>query len=138
MHIGHILDNLLSKTHITPTAVVGLPPTAAFLLRNLYMAYIIRTTTPTLKYMFPDLDVTKITLAYLTIDSSAGRIEKDLTTATVDTTNKFISWTLTQAETKAFGNSITAMVNWKLQDGTRGASAKTIIMVDENLKDDVI
>lgn len=100
------------------------------------MASIIRGTTPTLQYTFNDVTVANITSAYLTIkvDGTAEHdIEKDLTSATV--AQKSISWTLTQAETLSFGTSISVMINWKLQDGTRGASEKTTILVDANYKE---
>ena len=103
------------------------------------MASIIRGTTPTLQYTFNDVTVANITSAYLTIkvDNTAEHdIEKDLSSATV--AQKSISWTLTQAETLSFGTNISVMINWKLQDGTRGASEKTKIMIDDNYKEDVI
>lgn len=103
------------------------------------MASIIRGTTPTLQYTFNDVTVANITSAYLTIkvdNTSEHDIEKDLSSATV--AQKSISWTLTQAETLSFGESISVMVNWKLTDGTRGASEKTKIMIDDNYKEDVI
>ena len=96
------------------------------------MASIIRGTTPTLKYTFNDIQVSDITAAYLTIKAKET-IEKDLSVATVG--QKDLSWKLTQAETIDFGDSISVMINWKLQDGTRGASEKTTIRVDENYKE---
>lgn len=96
------------------------------------MASIIRGTTPTLKYTFNDIQVSDITAAYLTIKAKET-IEKDLSAATVG--QKDLSWKLTQAETIDFGDSISVMINWKLQDGTRGASEKTTIRVDENYKE---
>lgn len=95
------------------------------------MARIIRGTTPTLKYIFKSVQVSDISTAYLTIKAKTN-IEKTLEEATVGT--NYISWTLTQAETLSFGDSITAMVNWKLNDGTRGASAKKTIIIEDNLK----
>lgn len=100
------------------------------------MTAIIRGTTPTLKYTFNDVQVTNITTAYLTIkiDSEpTHNIEKDLSTATVEA--KAISWKLTQTETLSFGNNINVMLNWKMSDGTRGASEKTNILVSDNYKE---
>ena len=95
------------------------------------MARIIRGTTPTLKYIFKSVQVSDISIAYLTIKAKTD-IEKTLEEATVGT--NYISWTLTQAETLSFGDSIKAMVNWKLNDGTRGASEKKTIIIEDNLK----
>ena len=100
------------------------------------MASIIKGTTPTLKYTFNTVDVSSITTAYLTIkvdNDSTHDIEKDLTSATVEA--KSISWTLTQSETLSFKDSISVMINWKTDDGTRGASKKTIALVDKNFKE---
>lgn len=96
------------------------------------MSYIIRGTTPTLQYKFKTIKVSDITSAYLTVKATTN-IEKDLSVATVG--EDTISWTLTQAETLSFGDAVSCMINWKLQDGTRGASAKTEIMVKENYKE---
>lgn len=99
------------------------------------MASIIRGTTPTFKYTFNTVDVTKITTAFLTIKSKTD-LEKDLSDAVVGT--NYLAWTLTQSETLALGDQISVMVNWKLQDGTRGASAKKQFLIDVNYKDVVI
>lgn len=93
------------------------------------MESIIRGTTPTLQYTFDDVTVADITSAYLTIkvdNTAEHNIEKDLSSATV--AENSIPWTLTQAETLSFGASISVMINWKVLDGTRGASNKTKIM----------
>ena len=100
------------------------------------MTAIIRGTTPTLKYTFNDVQVTNITTAYQTIkidNEPTHNIEKDLSTATVEA--KAISWKLTQTETLSFGNNINVMLNWKMSDGTRGASEKTNILVSDNYKE---
>lgn len=99
------------------------------------MTKIIRGTTPTIKYKFDDIDVADITSAYLTIKATTT-IEKNLTQAIVDSDT--ISWRLTQAETLSFGESISVMLNWLLSDGTRGASEKTTILIDENYKGEEI
>lgn len=98
------------------------------------MASIIRGTTPTLKYKFNDVDVSNITDAFLTIHTgSAEDIEKTLTDAEVG--KDYLSWTITQTECLSFGDSISTMINWKLTDGTRGASDKTTIMIKNNYKE---
>ena len=99
------------------------------------MSRIIRGTTPTLKYVFKSVQVSDIVSAYLTIKANTS-IEKTLSDAVVGT--NYISWTLTQAETLAFGNDVSVMLNWKLQDGTRGASEQKTIIISDNLKDSVI
>ena len=99
------------------------------------MASIIRGTTPTLKYTFNTVDVEDITTAYLSI-KGATTLEKTLSEAIVG--ENYLAWTLTQAETLAFGNRISVMVNWLLDDGTRGASKKKQIIIESNYKDVVI
>ena len=102
------------------------------------MASIIRLTTPTIKYGFKVVTVSDIIAAYLTIRQNGQTIiEKDLSEATVG--EKSLSWRFTQEETKLLANGkITAMLNWKTQDGTRGASAKSTLVIDGNYKDEVI
>ncbi len=99
------------------------------------MASIIRGTTPTFKYTFKTVDVSKITTAFLSIKSKTD-LEKDLSDAVVGA--DYLAWTLTQEETLSLGDQISVMVNWKLQDGTRGASAKKQFIMDKNYKDVVI
>lgn len=96
------------------------------------MAAIIRGTTPTLKYKFDNIKVADIEAAYLTI-KAGETIEKDLTSAEVG--SDYIAWKLTQAETLSFSDSIWTMLNWKLADGTRGASAKKSFEVVSNFKE---
>lgn len=102
------------------------------------MANIIRATTPTIKYTFKTVDVENITTAYMTIMmGDTVLIEKDLVEATVG--EDMIAWTLTQQETLSMTSSkITIMLNWKLADGTRGASARTTLFVEDNDKEEVI
>ena len=96
------------------------------------MASIIRGTTPTLKYTFNSIQVSDIVTAYLSIKSNED-IEKSLADATIG--EDYISWTLSQEETLSLGESVKVMINWKLSDGTRGASKKTSIRVDDNYKE---
>ena len=102
------------------------------------MANIIRATTPTIKYTFKTVDVENITSAYMTIMmGDSVLIEKDLVEAAVD--EDTIAWTLTQQETLSMtASKITIMLNWKLVDGTRGASARTTLFVEANAKEEVI
>lgn len=102
------------------------------------MANIIRATTPTIKYTFKRVDVSDITKAYMTIMmGSEVVLEKDLTQATVDEDS--LAWTLTQQETLSMsGCKVSVMLNWKLEDGTRGASARTTLFMERNDKEEVI
>ena len=85
---------------------------------------IIRGTTPTLKYTFSVITTADLTDAYLTVKKGgAVVVTKDLTAATVE--QKALSWTLTQEETLSVSGSAEIMLNWKAQDGTRGASMPT-------------
>lgn len=102
------------------------------------MDNIIRGTTPTIKYTFKTVDPSTITAAYLTITNGATKLEKELDTATVDAQNKTISWKLSQTETLSLGDKVTSMLNWKLPDGTRGASHKANLFIECNLKEVVI
>ena len=96
---------------------------------------IIRGTTPTFIYTYHEADVDDMTSAYLTIKGGSTTIEKDLTEATVSSANNTLAWTLTQQESLSLGNVVRAMVNYKLADGTRGASEKTTFIVSENYKE---
>lgn len=102
------------------------------------MNAIIRGTTPTIKYTFNDIEVSDITAAYLTVKMSKQTLlEKDITAATID--EGFIAWTFTQAETISMtADHIHMQLNWKLSDGTRGASKDCKVYVVENMKEVVI
>lgn len=102
------------------------------------MANIIRATTPTIKYTFKHVNVEDIVAAYMTIMMGQEVVvEKDLVQATVE--EDALSWTLTQQETLSMtGCRVSVMLNWKLSDGTRGASARTTLFMESNDKDEVI
>ena len=98
------------------------------------MAQIIRGTTPTIVYGFNDVTVADITAAYLTFERKGVVLLKlELTDATVGQTT--IAWTLTQQQTLDItAGTTTVMCNWKLNDGTRGASPETdIIFIDNHI-----
>ena len=83
------------------------------------MAEIIKGTTPTLTYAFASVDVADIEVAIMTIKrGDAIKVEKDLTSATVDTEAKTISWTLSQSETLSVAGTAEVMLNWLTEDGT--------------------
>lgn len=102
------------------------------------MAAIVRATTPTIKYKFSVVDVQDISEAYLTVRQNGSLLfEKDLSDAYVGT--DYLSWTFTQAETLQMAQGkISCMLNWLTEDGTRGASDKSVIIIDSNYKDEVI
>ena len=96
------------------------------------MTRIIIGTTPTITYTFKVVPVSSITSAILTVkERGVNIIEKDLSDATVGEDS--LSWTLTQEETLSIGaKSASMMLNWKLADGTRGASDVVLITGGDN------
>ena len=96
------------------------------------MTRIIIGTTPTITYKFKVVDVSEITVAILTIkERGTTLIEKTLADATVG--EDTLSWTLTQEETLSIGaKSASMMLNWKLADGTRGASDVVLVTGGDN------
>ena len=102
------------------------------------MANVIRSTTPTFKYTFKTVQVNTITAAYLTIAKNGIPVlERDLDTAVIG--DKYIAWTLTQQETLGLASGTAeVMVNWKTAGGTRGASLKSTVIIEQNLKSEVI
>lgn len=98
---------------------------------------IIRGTTPTIIYTFQTVDPAEITTAYLTVKKGGAIVlEKDLSGASVG--EKTLAWTFTQADTLSVTGAAEIMLNWKLQDGTRGASLPTQATFAPNHKDEVI
>jgi hypothetical protein len=86
---------------------------------------IIRWTTATFIFEFQTIQVSDITDAYFVVKQWDNTvIEKDLTSATVDTTENKLSWTLTQAEAGLLttGKRYSAMCDWLTSSGTRGRS----------------
>lgn len=102
------------------------------------MANIIKGTTPTIQYTFKTVDVSIITVAILTIKQGGTVvIEKTLEAAVVGESK--ISWRLTQEETLALlVGTVTMMLNWVTSDGTRGASAKDMVVIEGNHIEEVI
>lgn len=96
------------------------------------MTRIIIGTTPTITYKFKVVPVSSIVKAVLTIkERGVNIIEKTLSDATVG--EDTLSWTLTQEETLSIGaKSASMMLNWKLADGTRGASDVVLITGGDN------
>ena len=86
---------------------------------------VIRYTTPTFIFEFQTIQVSDITDAYFVVKQWDNTvIEKDLTSATVDTDANTLSWTLTQAEAGLLttGKRYSAMCDWLTSSGTRGRS----------------
>ena len=96
------------------------------------MTKIIIGTTPTITYKFKIVDVSEITVAILTIkERGVNIIELNLSDATVGEGS--LSWTLTQEETLLIGaRTATMMLNWKTEDGTRGASEQVFVTGGDN------
>ena len=96
------------------------------------MTKIIIGTTPTITYKFKVVDVSEITVAILTIkERGVNIIELNLSDATIGEDS--LSWTLTQEETLQIGvKTCTMMLNWKTEDGTRGASEEVYIQGSPN------
>lgn len=101
------------------------------------MDEIIKGTTPTIVYSFSKISVSDIVEAILTVKKNGTVvIEKDLESASVGEDS--LSWTLTQAESLSVSNSAEIMINWKLGDGTRGASKPKNVNFTPNHKEEVI
>jgi len=102
------------------------------------MAEIVRGTTPTIQYTFSRINPANITTAYLTVTQDGVTIvERGIDTMSLG--NEDIAWTFTQEETLSMkATEIRVMLNWLLQDGTRGASKKAKILVQDNDKAEVI
>lgn len=104
------------------------------------MSIIIRGTTPLIAYTFKEVPVISIDAAYLTIEQRNRTVlERDISSAIVDTENKMIYWRLSQEETLSLGTgSVKMMLNWKTNSGVRGASNKETVSIENNLKAEVI
>lgn len=100
---------------------------------------IIRGTTPTIKYTFSVIAGTDLTVAVMTVSQNGTvLIEKDLSAGVADETS--VSWVLSQEDTLKLDTDFAARItlNWKLADGTRGASKIAIASVEENDVSEVI
>lgn len=100
---------------------------------------ITRGTTPSIRFTFSLVNVSLISVAYLTIEQGSLVIEKDLSSATIDQTNKFIEWPLTQEETLSIADDMLKIqCRYKLQDGKAYASRIYNVNPSDILKDGVI
>ena len=98
------------------------------------MVRIIIGTTPTIHYAFQIVDPADFTAAFLTIKDAEGTevLRKGLDDAV--TGEGSIEWKLSQAETLGLtpGGKYSMMLNWVLEDGTRGASYADLLLCDDN------
>ena len=102
---------------------------------------IIRWTTPTIDFTFKTIQVSDIDEAYLVVKQWDNTvIEKDITSATVDTDANTLSWTLTQAEAGLLttGKRSSVMCDWVTSGGTRGRSKVLDSSVENSGKNEVI
>lgn len=102
---------------------------------------IVKGTTPTIQYIFNDINVSEIVAAYFTIrQSDVAVIEKGLTDADVDTETSSVSWTLDQEDTLQLypGGTVIAFLDWVLENGTRGSGRIAKFMIAPTGKDEVI
>ena len=103
---------------------------------------IVRGTTPSFIYTCNSIQVSDIATIYLTItQNGTTKIEKDKTSATIDTTHNTVTWKLTQAETLTLDTTKVASVycKWKLtSDGTVGEAVQIDVRINPTGKDEVI
>ena len=102
---------------------------------------IVRGTTPTIIFTFQTIDVDDIDTAFLVIKQwDSPKITKDITSATVDTDEGTLSWTLTQTESLALETTkkCSIMCDWLTSSGTRGRSVEKTESVENPGKNEVI
>lgn len=101
---------------------------------------ITRGTTPSIRFSFNQINVSLISVIYLTIEQGSLVIEKDISTATVDPTHKFVEWAFTQEETLQFDEKmpVKVQIRYRLQDGKAYASKIFTVSPYDILKDGVI
>lgn len=102
---------------------------------------IVRWTTPTFKFTFKTVDVSDIVEADLVIKQWDNVvIEKDFSSAIVDTDEGALLWTLTQTEAGLLstGKRYSAMCDWLTASGTRGRSKVQEGSIENAGKNEVI
>ena len=94
---------------------------------------IIRGTTPTLKFTFNTVDVSDITDAVLIVAQGGTTVIQMLKTAATVGAD-YIAWTIAQADSVKLDPDVPAkiQVNWKLNNGTRGASKAVYASIADN------
>lgn len=95
-----------------------------------------RGTTPVIAFKFKQNSVSDITQAYLTVKQVNNTVEKDLSSAVVDTEANTIGWTLSQTETLQFlsEGDVSVQIRYKVGD-VAGASRIQKIPVSAILKE---
>lgn len=105
------------------------------------MGMVVKGTTPTFKYKANTVDVANVAVAYLTIKQwDTQKIQKDITSASVDTVAQTIAWKLTQTEALTLdpAQTATAYCDVRLTDGTRFAAPEICFKIGKTGKPEVI
>lgn len=105
------------------------------------MGMVVKGTTPTFKYKAQTVDVSDVAVAYLTIKQwDTEKIQKDITSAAINTTEQSISWKLTQTEALTLdpAQTATAYCDVRLSDGTRFAAPEISFKIGKTGKPEVI
>ena len=97
---------------------------------------IIKGTTPVIRFLLRQTDPADITDAYLTIRDAMTTLSKGF--SAMETGEDYIQWKLTQAETLALTGETSLQMNFLTSDGTRGASQECGVILEGNLKAEVI
>lgn len=103
------------------------------------MDEIIRGTTPTIEFVFSEINIQDIETAYIEIEQFNKQIiEKPFSDAIIS--DALISWTLTQRETLKLTEKVDARITcvWKLNSGLRGESDELIAKVKNTAKNEEI
>lgn len=102
---------------------------------------IVRGTTPTIRYKANTVNVSEVSVAYLDVmQFGTAKIEKDLTSATVDTDNQTIAWKLGQSDTLNLSVGQPAVIHCKvkLDDDTVFEAKDITVTVGKTGKNEVI
>lgn len=101
---------------------------------------IARGTTPTIKIKFDTINVSNITKAILSVKQQGQNKIETNTFTNVNTTDKTISFKLTQSQTLSLVSNQLAVVvcDWLLNDDTRGRSKAVQVKITDPAKEGVI
>lgn len=103
---------------------------------NKKIIHIIPGTTPTIRFMLRQTNPADIAESFLTVRSAETTVTKGF--ADMETGEDYIQWKLDQAETLGLTGATSLQANYMLTDGTRGASMVADVIVDEQLRPEVI
>lgn len=98
--------------------------------------HIVKGTTPTIKFVLRHVDPADIAAAYLDITDATQTLSKDFTA--METGTDFIAWTLSQTETLALQGDTVLQMNFLTASGTRGASRRCKVILEENERNAVM